>query len=99
MTKFREILAARMISTDNMTAKQQKLLNFRHFGDPEIFSKPLIVLMGPWSGGKSTMINYILGNEYNTKAFKSGAEPSEGINFSRKNTKLVDHFVVSGKIP
>ena len=70
-----------MISTDNMTAKQQKLLNFRHFGDPEIFSKPLIVLMGPWSGGKSTMINYILGNEYNTKAFKSGAEPSEGIIF------------------
>ena len=91
MTKFREIVVgdhinvtrtcSARISTDNKTAKQQKLLNFRHFGDPEIFSKPLIVLMGPWSGGKSTMINYILGNEYNTKAFKSGAEPSEGINF------------------
>ena len=85
MTKFREIFSRFLISTDNKTAKyQQKLLNFRHFGDPEIFSKPLVVLMGPWSGGKSTMINYILGNEYNAKAFKTGAEPSEG-NISRKS--------------
>ena len=101
MTKFREIVvgdhinvtrtcSARMISTsDNKTAKQQKLLNFRHFGDPEIFSKPLIVLMGPWSGGKSTMINYILGNEYNAKAFKTGAEPSEGMIFHEKNFFLI----------
>ena len=59
-----------------------KELSHRHFGDPEIFSKPLVVLMGPWSGGKSTMINYFLGNEFNTKAFRSGAEPSEGFNFN-----------------
>ena len=45
------------------------------------------------------MINYILGNEYNTKAFKSGAEPSEGINFSRKNTKLVDQLQFAEKYP
>ena len=38
--------------------------------------------MGPWSGGKSTMINYFLGNEFNNKAFRSGAEPSEGFNFN-----------------
>ena len=28
------------------------------------------------------MINYFLGNEFNTKAFRSGAEPSEGFNFN-----------------
>merc|ERR1719225_2539987 len=59
-----------------------KELSQRHFGDPEIFTKPLVVLMGPWSGGKSSMINYILGNEYNKNAFKTGAEPSEGFNFN-----------------
>ena len=47
-------------------------LSNRHFGDPEIFNKPLIVLMGPWSGGKSTMINYLLGTEYTQNAFRAG---------------------------
>jgi len=57
-------------------------LSNRHFGDPEIFSKPLVVLMGPWSGGKSTMINYLLGTEYTQNAFRAGAEPSPGFNFN-----------------
>ena len=59
-----------------------KELSHRHFGDPEMFNKPLIVLMGPWSGGKSTMMNYLLGNEYNENAFKTSAEPSAGFNFN-----------------
>ena len=48
-----------------------KELSNRHFGDPEIFNKPLIVFMGPWSGGKSTIINYLLGTEYTPSAFRS----------------------------
>ncbi|KAK0165065.1 hypothetical protein PV328_003620 [Microctonus aethiopoides] len=51
-------------------------LSNRHFGDPEIFSKPLILFMGPWSGGKSSIINYLLDNEYKPTALRTGAEPS-----------------------
>ncbi|GLH01154.1 Uncharacterized protein GBIM_07357, partial [Gryllus bimaculatus] len=51
-------------------------LSNRHFGDPEIFSKPLVVFMGPWSGGKSTIVNYLLDNEWSPWALRSGAEPS-----------------------
>ncbi|XP_044018984.1 uncharacterized protein LOC122859448 isoform X2 [Aphidius gifuensis] len=51
-------------------------LSNRHFGDPEIFSKPLVLLMGPWSGGKSSIINYLLDNEYQPTALRTGAEPS-----------------------
>ena len=42
------------------------------FQDPEIFSKPLILFMGPWSGGKSTIINYLLDNEYAGTALRTG---------------------------
>jgi len=59
-----------------------KELSNRHFGDPEIFAKPLVVLMGPWSGGKSSMINYLLGTEYTKNAFRAAAEPSPGFNFN-----------------
>jgi len=51
-------------------------LSNRHFGDPEIFSKPLVLFMGPWSGGKSSIINYLTGNEYTPHSLRTGAEPS-----------------------
>ncbi|KAL1493267.1 hypothetical protein ABEB36_011351 [Hypothenemus hampei] len=51
-------------------------LSNRHFGDAEIFSKPLVLFMGPWSGGKSSIINYLTNNEYNETALRTGAEPS-----------------------
>lgn len=47
-------------------------LSNRHFGDPEIFSKPLVVFMGPWSGGKSSTINYLTGNEYTQYSLRTG---------------------------
>jgi predicted ATPase len=40
--------------------------------DPEIFSKPLILFMGPWSGGKSTIINYLMDIEYTNTALRTG---------------------------
>ncbi|XP_055850262.1 histone acetyltransferase KAT6A [Episyrphus balteatus] len=51
-------------------------LSNRHFGDPEIFSKPMVLFMGPWSGGKSSIINYLTGNEYTPNSLRTGAEPS-----------------------
>lgn len=47
-------------------------LSNRHFGDAEIFSKPLILFMGPWSGGKSSIINYLTNNEYNDTTLRTG---------------------------
>ncbi|XP_026332272.1 sarcalumenin [Hyposmocoma kahamanoa] len=51
-------------------------LSNRHFGDPEIFSKPLVLFMGPWSGGKSSIVNYLTGLEFTKWALRTGAEPS-----------------------
>ncbi|XP_012529465.2 sarcalumenin isoform X2 [Monomorium pharaonis] len=51
-------------------------LSNRHFGDPEIFSKPLVLFMGPWSGGKSSIVNYLLDIEYKPMSLRTGAEPS-----------------------
>lgn len=50
-------------------------LSNRHFGDAEIFSKPLILFMGPWSGGKSSIINYLVNNEYNETSLRTGKTP------------------------
>lgn len=51
-------------------------LSNRHFGDSEIFSKPLVLLMGPWSGGKSSMINYLTDNEHKKLSLKTGGHIS-----------------------
>lgn len=47
--------------------------------DAEITSKPMVLFLGPWSVGKSSMINYLLGlqdssqlytgNPYETKIY------------------------------
>ncbi|GFW58315.1 sarcalumenin [Trichonephila clavipes] len=42
----------------------------------EIFSLPIVTLLGPWSTGKSTLINYILGTENTSFSLHAGAQPT-----------------------
>eukprot|EP00062_Callorhinchus_milii_P009019 gi/632952357/ref/XP_007891806.1/ PREDICTED: sarcalumenin isoform X2 [Callorhinchus milii] len=44
--------------------------------DGEITSKPMVLFLGPWSVGKSTMVNYILGLDNNIYQLYTGAEPT-----------------------
>nr|XP_061792045.1 uncharacterized protein LOC133581961 [Nerophis lumbriciformis] len=44
--------------------------------DGEITSKPMILFLGPWSVGKSSMINYLLGLEDASQELYTGAEPT-----------------------
>jgi N-terminal EH-domain containing protein len=54
------------------TMYKYRELSNRHYGDPEMFSKPLVLFMGPWSGGKSTILNYLTDNEYTPNSIRSG---------------------------
>ncbi|UYV75366.1 SRL [Cordylochernes scorpioides] len=40
--------------------------------DAEIFAKPMVLFIGPWSAGKSSIINYLLGVERTGQALKTG---------------------------
>ncbi|KAM8960398.1 sarcalumenin [Pelodytes ibericus] len=44
--------------------------------DGEITSKPMVLFLGPWSVGKSTMINYLLGLDESPYQLYTGAEPT-----------------------
>ncbi|KAI1886561.1 hypothetical protein AGOR_G00197060 [Albula goreensis] len=44
--------------------------------DAEISSKPLVLFIGPWSVGKSSMINYLLGLHDTPYQLYTGAEPT-----------------------
>ncbi|XP_074485246.1 sarcalumenin isoform X2 [Sebastes fasciatus] len=44
--------------------------------DGEITSKPMILFLGPWSVGKSSMINYLLGLHGTPQELYTGAEPT-----------------------
>ncbi|XP_029358434.1 sarcalumenin [Echeneis naucrates] len=44
--------------------------------DGEITSKPMVLFLGPWSVGKSSMINYLLGLHGTSQEFYTGAEPT-----------------------
>uniref|UniRef100_A0A8B9HU50 Sarcalumenin n=1 Tax=Astyanax mexicanus TaxID=7994 RepID=A0A8B9HU50_ASTMX len=46
------------------------------FTDAEITSKPMVLFLGPWSVGKSTMINYLLGLQNSPQELYTGAEPT-----------------------
>ncbi|XP_054460292.1 titin-like [Anoplopoma fimbria] len=44
--------------------------------DGEITSKPMVLFLGPWSVGKSSMINYLLGLHGTPHELYTGAEPT-----------------------
>ncbi|KAK9539876.1 hypothetical protein VZT92_002363 [Zoarces viviparus] len=44
--------------------------------DGEITSKPMVLFLGPWSVGKSSMINYLLGLHGTSQELYTGAEPT-----------------------
>nr|XP_057929222.1 sarcalumenin [Doryrhamphus excisus] len=44
--------------------------------DGEITSKPMVLFIGPWSVGKSSMINYLLGLHGTSQELYTGAEPT-----------------------
>ncbi|XP_056135705.1 fibrous sheath CABYR-binding protein-like [Lampris incognitus] len=44
--------------------------------DGEITSKPMILFLGPWSVGKSSMINYLLDLHSSSQELYTGAEPT-----------------------
>uniref|UniRef100_A0A3Q2PD59 Sarcalumenin n=1 Tax=Fundulus heteroclitus TaxID=8078 RepID=A0A3Q2PD59_FUNHE len=46
------------------------------FSDGEITSKPMVLFLGPWSVGKSSMINYLLGLHGTPQELYTGAEPT-----------------------
>lgn len=47
--------------------------------DGEITSKPMVLFLGPWSVGKSTMINYLLGLEETRYQLYTGENLVEGV--------------------
>ncbi|XP_046352694.1 sarcalumenin-like isoform X2 [Haliotis rufescens] len=51
-------------------------LNRDAISEGEIFAKPLVLFLGPWSVGKSTMINYLLSMEGSHQRLHTGAEPT-----------------------
>ena len=42
------------------------------FAAEEIRAKPLVLMVGPWSTGKTTMINYLLGIENDRHLLHTG---------------------------
>ncbi|KAH7968140.1 hypothetical protein HPB52_006067 [Rhipicephalus sanguineus] len=54
-----------------------KDISTRLLGDAEIFNKPMALFLGPWSAGKSSIINYLLGTEHTKAGLKTGPQPSD----------------------
>ncbi|XP_064482138.1 uncharacterized protein LOC135394958 [Ornithodoros turicata] len=82
-----------------------KDISTRLLGDAEIFNKPLVLFLGPWSSGKSTIINYLLGTEYTKAGLKTGPQPTDVdftiIHYTEKlqrvsGTEMAAHWAFSG---
>ena len=53
------------------TYKYQDISN-RHMSDAQIFGQPLVLMLGPYSTGKSSFLNYLMGVEYTRRALRTG---------------------------
>ncbi|XP_070552657.1 sarcalumenin-like [Ptychodera flava] len=51
-------------------------LGYQTISDGEITGKPMVLFLGPWSTGKSTMVNYLVGMEDTADSLHTGAEPT-----------------------
>lgn len=47
-----------------------------NYADGEITSKPMALFLGPWSVGKSSMINYLLGLHGTSQQLYTGDTPT-----------------------
>ena len=54
--------------------------SFPFLTDSEINAKPMVLFVGPWSTGKSTMINYLVGIEDKRHLLHTG-NAKQAINF------------------
>ncbi|XP_077984372.1 sarcalumenin-like [Glandiceps talaboti] len=57
-------------------AYKYRELGHQTISDGEITSKPMVLFLGPWSTGKTTMINYLIGMEDTVDSLHTGAEPT-----------------------
>lgn len=82
-----------------------KDISTRVLGDAEIFNKPLVLFLGPWSSGKSSIINYLLGTEHTKAGLKTGPQPTDVdftiIHHTEKlqrisGTEMAAHWAFSG---
>ncbi|XP_022693889.1 sarcalumenin-like isoform X1 [Varroa jacobsoni] len=69
------------IATDSIKPLEKSFrfsdISQRVLGDAEIFNKPMVLFLGPWSSGKSTAINYLLGTDNTRAALKTGPQPTD----------------------
>lgn len=49
-------------------------LTYTNTADAEITSKPMVLFLGPWSVGKSSMINYLLGLHSTSQELYTGSQ-------------------------
>ncbi|XP_076321688.1 sarcalumenin-like isoform X1 [Tachypleus tridentatus] len=73
-------------------------LKQRKVDNGEIFASPRVLIMGPWSTGKSSLINYLLGIENDTYALATGAQPTTSeftVMMNGKEYKTVEGAVIA----
>lgn len=66
---------------NNQISPMESLYNYPDLGwssltESDLKAKPLVLFVGPWSAGKTSMINYLLNNENTSHSLHTGAEPT-----------------------